>query len=224
MSSSSDSAQTKRRPGRPARSKADSDQTREMLLDAAIKLFARNGYNSVSTGDIAKAANFTQSMVHYHFGSKEQIWRDAVTQLMRRRGPIFAPMKLKHSDLNPIAKLEMLIRNLAAANAAHPDYARIIMQESIANTDRLQWLIREFLGPGFKAFDEAVIDAQEKGLIRKMPVHDVTNIVTSTVSLTYSLGPILQTLYGVDLASEDYLESLSASIVEVLFIGLKVRD
>lgn len=186
-------------------------------------MFAQRGYDSVSTGDIAKAAQFTQSMVHYHFGSKEQIWREAVTRLMRQRGPIFAPMRLMHSDLDPLAKLEMLIRNLAAANAAEPDYARIIMQESIANSDRLEWLIEEFIRPGFQVFDEAIAEAQQKGLIRDLPVHDVTNIVTSAVSLTYSLGPIVQRLYNVDLGSEDYLRSLSSSIVEILFVGLKVK-
>lgn len=212
---------SKRKPGRPPRPSVETDETREKLLEAAIRLFARFGYDSVSTGDVAREAHFTQSMVHYHFGSKEQIWRAAVTRLMRRRGPIFAPMRLMHADLNPLAKLEMLIRNLAAANAAEPDYARIIMQESIANTDRLEWLIQEFLAPGFKVFDEVIAQAQAEGLIRMLPVHDVTNIVTSAVSLTYSLGPIVQRLYNVDLESESYLQSLSASIIEILFVGLK---
>lgn len=221
--SSSAKTPVKRRPGRPSRPALDTDETRERLLEAAIKLFARHGYESVSTGDIAKAANFTQSMVHYHFGSKENIWRAAVTRLMRRRGPIFAPTRLEHAKLDPLAKLEMLIRNLAAANAAQPDYARIVMHESISDSDRLDWLITEFVGPGFKVFDSAIRDAQKLGLIRDLPVHDLTNIVTSAVSLTFSLGPIVQRLYDVDMGSEDYLSSLSSSIVDVLFVGLKTR-
>lgn len=214
----------KRRRGRPSRPAPDTEETKERLLEAAIGLFARHGYEAVTTVDIAKAANFTQSMVHYHFGSKEKIWRAAVTSLMRRRGPMFAPTRLKHADLDPLAKLEMLIRNLAAANAAEPDYARIVMLESISNSDRLEWLIDEFIAPGFEVFDDAIKEAQQLGLIRDLPVHDLTNIVTSAVSLTFSLGPVVQRVYGVDVGSEAYLSSLSSSIIDVLFVGLKVQS
>ncbi|MEJ5979170.1 TetR/AcrR family transcriptional regulator [Novosphingobium sp. PS1R-30] len=222
-SKSAGGASEKRGRGRPARPALDTQETRDGLLEAAIRLFARHGFEAVSTGDIAKAAGLTQSMVHYHFGSKDKIWRAAVTRLMRRRGPMFAPTRLEHAPLDPVAKLELLIRNLAAANAAEPDYARIVMQESIADSDRLQWLIEEFIAPGFKVFDDAIREAQERGLIRDLPLHDLTNIVTSTVSLTFSLGPLVQKLYDVDMGSEGYLSSLSSSIVDVLFAGLKTR-
>lgn len=217
-------AHEKRRRGRPSRPAVGTEETKEQLLEAAIRLFARHGYDGVSTGDIAKAADFTQSMVHYHFGSKDNIWRAAVTRVMRRRGGLFAPTRLEHAKLDPLAKIELLIRNLAAANAAEPDYARIVMLESISDSDRLEWLVNEFIAPGFKVFDDAMREAQEQGLIRELPVHDLTNIVTSTVSLTFSLGPLVNRIYGVDVGSEAYLASLTSSITDVLFVGLKVRS
>lgn len=219
--SSSPPQDQKRRRGRPSRPAPDTEETKARLLDEAIKLFARQGYEAVSTGDIAAAADLTQSMVHYHFGSKENIWRAAVMRLMRRRGPMFAPMRLRHSELDPLARLEMLIRNLAAANAAEPDYARIVMLESIANSDRLEWLIDEFIAPGFQVFEDAIRAAQKAGLIRDLPVHDLTNIVTSAVSLTFSLGPIIQRVFERDISTEEEVASLTSSIVDILFTGLK---
>lgn len=162
---------TRRKPGRPARASTDTEQTKERLLKAATHLFARYGYDGVSTGDIAKAADFTQSMVHYHFGSKDQLWRAAMIRVMRRRGLLFAPLRIQRSNLSPLAKLELLIRNLAAANAAEPDWSRIIMQESISNSDRMEWLTKDFLQPALTVFDAVIAEAQEQGLIRKMPVH-----------------------------------------------------
>lgn len=208
----------RRGPGRPA---VSVEETKDRLLDAAISLFARHGYDAVSTGDIARSAHLTQSMVHYHFGSKDRIWREAVTRLMRRRGPMFAPARFEHSGLDPLARLELLIRNLAAANAAEPDYARIVMLESISNSDRLEWLVDEFIGPGYSVFDEAIREAQRLGLIREMPLHELSNIVTSTVSLTFSLAPVMRRHYGVDIEPRAYLDSLSSSIITVLFDGLR---
>ncbi len=211
----------RRRPGRPTRAAGPGDETRERLLQKATKLFARYGYEAVSTGDIAKAADVTQSMVHYYFGAKEKIWRAVVVALMMRRGPLFSPARFKRMDLDPIAKLEVLIRNLAAANAQEPDFARIVMQESISDSDRLEWLIDEYVRPGFAIFDEVIADAQAQGYIVSIPVHNVTNVVTSAVSLTYSLGPVISRLYDVDPTSEEYIDALTGSIIDILFKGLR---
>lgn len=40
--------------------------------------------------------------------------------------------------------------------------------------------------------------------------------------MTCGLSAIIQRLYDVDMGSEAYLDLLSASIVDVLFVGLKV--
>jgi AcrR family transcriptional regulator len=214
-------AAAKPRRGRPAGPAPHTEHTRAQFLDAAIRLFACHGYDAVSTGDIAKAVNLTQSMVHYHFGSKENIWRAAVTHLMRRRGPLFSPTRLAQAPKDPIAKLEMLIRNLAAANCAEPDYARIVMLESISNSERLDWLIDEFIRPGFKVFDDAIEEARQRSDIREISTHYLSNIVTSTVTLSFSLGPVMQKVYGLDVHSEEYLDALTSAITGVIFDGLR---
>jgi len=47
------------------------------ILAVAMELFAQHGYDGVSTADIAAAAGLSQSVVLYHFSSKENLWRDA---------------------------------------------------------------------------------------------------------------------------------------------------
>lgn len=49
---------------------------REALLEAAAKLFSRNGYNAVSMREIAKAANANVGSLTYHFGSKANLLRE----------------------------------------------------------------------------------------------------------------------------------------------------
>src|SRR5579872_7240848 len=67
---------TPRRAKSPTTS--SSEGAREQLLDAAIALFAARGYEGVSTGEVAKQAGLTQSMVHYYFGNKASLWEAAV--------------------------------------------------------------------------------------------------------------------------------------------------
>jgi AcrR family transcriptional regulator len=54
----------------------ESTSTRDMLLDAAARLFAERGIDNVSIAEIVRTANQRNaSAVHYHFGSRDEILR-----------------------------------------------------------------------------------------------------------------------------------------------------
>ncbi|MDQ7784031.1 MAG: TetR/AcrR family transcriptional regulator [Desulfomonilaceae bacterium] len=50
--------------------------TRNAILDAAEKIFIERGFSDTSMSKIAKAARVTKSLIHHHFGSKEQLWAE----------------------------------------------------------------------------------------------------------------------------------------------------
>lgn len=211
----------RRPPGRPRNSERDRpDQTRDQLLDASITLFARHGFDTVTTGQIAEAAGLTQSMVHYHFGTKTRLWEEAVLRMMRRRGRLFRAAPADLAGLDPLGKLRVLTRRLIEANAANPDHVRIVVYEATTRSPRLKWLVDNFLSPGFGAFDEAVREAMDAGAIRRAPVHDITNAVTSAASLSFALHAIVKDMYGVDLDQEQAVNSFSDTLLDILFGGL----
>ena len=52
--------------------------TREAILESAIRNFARAGYDGVGVREIARDAGVTAMMVNRYFGSKEQLFAEAV--------------------------------------------------------------------------------------------------------------------------------------------------
>ena len=54
---------------------ADSRLTRERLLLTATRLFAEHGYEGVSLRAVAAAAKTHLALIHYHFGTKEDLYR-----------------------------------------------------------------------------------------------------------------------------------------------------
>lgn len=220
-----EAAKAKRRaPGRPKNVEREGrDQTREQLLDASIVLFARHGFDAVTTGQIAEAAGLTQSMVHYHFGSKSKLWEEAMARLMQRRGRLFRAQARDLVGLDPVEKLKALIRRLVEANAANPDYVRIVVQEGTTPTPRLTWLVETYLRPGFGVFDQALREAMDAGAIPRRPIHDVTNAITSAASLSFALHAVVEDLYGVDLTDPERVRSFADTIVDVIFAGLLAR-
>ncbi len=51
---------------------------RELLLDAAERLFAERGYNGVSTRQIAEAASVNLGSIPYYFGNKENLLKEVI--------------------------------------------------------------------------------------------------------------------------------------------------
>jgi AcrR family transcriptional regulator len=52
--------------------------TRDQILRAARELFAERGYARTTVRSVAAAAAVNQGLIHHYFGSKEQLYREAL--------------------------------------------------------------------------------------------------------------------------------------------------
>lgn len=59
--------------GAKGRKRNDPTVSIAQIKDAAIRLFAKNGYSNASLEEIATAAKFTKGAVYYYFKSKERL-------------------------------------------------------------------------------------------------------------------------------------------------------
>jgi AcrR family transcriptional regulator len=78
------SQRTEARPPRPqpgsGRKRLSAEERREAILDAALEVFARRGYNGSSIDEIANAAGISKALIYEHFPSK----RDLHVSLLER--------------------------------------------------------------------------------------------------------------------------------------------
>lgn len=218
---SSPNDSSRRIRGRPRREDRTSpDETRDLMLKAAIKLFARHGYEPVTTAQIAALAGVTQSVVHYHFGSKLNLWQEAIKRMMTERGRLFRAAARELTGLEPLARLKELTRRLIEANAANPDFVRIAVHEGTQRGPRLNWLVENYFAAGFGVFDQAVREAIEAGAIPDLPVPDVTNAITSAASLTFGLTAMVEQIYQMNPRSPDRVQSFTENLIGIIFAGL----
>ena len=63
---------------------SNTDERREQITQALVKVMAKRGYDGASIGDIAKASRLTPGLVHYHFKSKQEILLEALRLLVVR--------------------------------------------------------------------------------------------------------------------------------------------
>src|SRR2546423_12260213 len=70
-------------PGLRERKKA---RTRQLIADAAARLFAEHGYEQVAVSDVAREAEVSEQTVYNYFQTKEQLVTDRDQQIQDELG------------------------------------------------------------------------------------------------------------------------------------------
>lgn len=111
----------------------DADATRASILDAAETVFCARGFSAATTSAIAAEAGVTKSLLHHHFGSKENLWRAVV----ERRFDAYARLQwdlLERPELDLSAfrdSVDALFRFLGA----NPEFVRLRAWENAAREE-----------------------------------------------------------------------------------------
>ena len=199
------------------------ESTQERLLKSAIDAFAKHGFDAVTTSLIAENAGMAQSMVHYHFKSKEQIWKAAIEQLMRDLSERFPLAKDELKDLDPVSRLKVLVRRFLKMSARDISLSRIMIHEGTAPGPRLNWIAEKFLKPGFEPLDETVEEGVDAGLLKNLPIYTVTHTIISAAAMTYCLAPVVDATHGVDLAKSASMDEMADTVLTILFDGILAK-
>ncbi|MEH6937538.1 TetR/AcrR family transcriptional regulator [Bacillus sp. JJ664] len=75
--------QSNRPLGRPHMSN-QKKPTKVIILENAVKLFLKRGYQLVSMDDVAKECDVTKATVYYYYSTKAELFTDAMVQMMIR--------------------------------------------------------------------------------------------------------------------------------------------
>lgn len=62
----------------------DSAQTKQKLIEVAGVLFAEHGYKQVTVRDIIEGAQANLGALNYHFGGKENLYREVIAEACQR--------------------------------------------------------------------------------------------------------------------------------------------
>jgi len=68
--------------------------TREKILDTAIKLFAKNGFNGTTTKEIAEAAEVNESLIFRHFSTKRDLYGAIIEKKIDEEPGIELPLQV----------------------------------------------------------------------------------------------------------------------------------
>jgi TetR/AcrR family transcriptional regulator len=194
------------------------------ILKAALELFSRHGFDGVSTTDIASLAGSSQSVVLYHYETKDALWRAAMRFMFEAVGisPKFEQSMYK--DLDPMSRLRVLLRSFVLTSARHPELGRVINREGSSGGERLEWLIEELAQPNYAVFDALFEESAAKGLLKAYPAKMLTLMVHGAAATIFNLGAVSRILLDADPFEDDTVELQADMIVDVVLNGLTARS
>lgn len=114
----------RRRVGRPRG--GDPVETRRAILRAAEECFAASGFAGATTRQVAAEAGVNVATLHYHFGSKANLYRAVRDAAFRAEVP------LPERDGTPQGRLAAAVEALWDFGAAHPSLSRLSLLHRLA--------------------------------------------------------------------------------------------
>src|SRR5438034_1262809 len=106
------------------------DDKRKAILDAAVRVFARQGYEASPVGDVAREAGVAYGLVYHYFGSKE-----AVLEAVFREqwGRLLAAVEVaEQTGETAPQQLELVVKIVLRTWRDDPDLVRLIVREVLS--------------------------------------------------------------------------------------------
>lgn len=212
--------ETEKATGVRARQKAE---TRGRILQAALNAFAERGFEGASVRDIAEVAGVNHGLIKYHFKDKDRLWKAAVDFLFMRLNEEVATPEEEQS-LSPRKRLYKWVQRYVRYCAKHPEHARIMVQESIRDSDRLKWAVETHIKPGHQAFRLSVNEQTGEELYPEIPRVSLIYMMVAAAQTPFMLGAEVKHIYDVDVYDEAFVDQHAEAIFELLFGRMLPED
>lgn len=154
------------------------EKTKKLILNVARKLF-RKGYDSVSTPDIALAAEVTRGALYHHFDDKDDIFREVVIQIAAE---IVLNINKSASiqEKNPkLAVIEGCLEFLKVASNA--EYRQIFLLDAPTVLGWSEWRAID-AQYGLGSLKEGLLACAEMGMINKSDIEIVALLISGALN------------------------------------------
>jgi len=138
------------------------EEKRRLLLEAAVRVFARKGYHASRVGDIAEEAGVAYGLLYHYFRSKEEVLLTVFRETWRAL--IETIESVEEAGDPPREQLRKVAEILLRSWRRDPDLVRVLVLE-VTRSPHLPGEMDEIVA-SFAAIQEIVERGQADGSIR----------------------------------------------------------
>ena len=190
---------------------------RRQILDAAVRVFARQGFHSTRVSDIADEAGVAYGLVYHYFSSKEEVLNELFSE---RWSLLLAAIdEADRSEAAPRDKLGAVAAFIIDSYRYDPELMKVIIVEVTRAANSFGRTHLAEIRRAYASIAKLVADGQESGDFRR-------DVDPQFASMTF-YGAIEQLLSGwifelIPAADADF-EGAKRLVVEAICDGLQPR-
>lgn len=171
-------------PVKPARTRPTRGEVRDRILDAALEVFAAEGFAGATIDAIGQAAGFTKGAVYSNFGSKDELFLALLDRQFELRGELIATA-LDRGGGETTATAEALSRVMLDSIRDQTDY-HIVFIEYWLRAVRDPELRQRLIARRSAAVDEALHVVENTGAAPASP--DLSGLAHLVVTVTAGIA------------------------------------
>lgn len=172
--------------------KKSDKKTEERILDAAIKIFCRDGIQGARMQDIADLANINRAMLHYYFRDRESLSVKAIETTTKKIGKRIH--RRIEANLSFDEKLDGYIKEQITNYSENTELIIFTLHESMKDSD--------FLGKIYKhtiedmSFFKEMHEEVKKGRVKPFKEEEFLIFVTSLCAYPFIASSIYKMIFG----------------------------
>ncbi len=190
--------------------------TRQRLIEASIDVFSRQGFDGTSLSSIAEEAGVTQPTLNYHFGTKDQLYRDVISYC----GTQWIAAVETGDDLRDLSQLDVLkvaLRRLGRVIAGQKVMTRLMLQASMHPDFEAE--VEKALRPGVDALTTLIEDLTTTGYLRAVPPYVFISMFVDVLTTTAGVERVKSSVYEVDFSDPSVIDSQVDHLIDILLNG-----
>ena len=191
--------------------------TRESILRAATKVFAKHGFAGGRVEQISKAAKSYDRMIYYYFGSKEGLFIAVLEEMYRRFNE--AESKLALVGVPPVDALKAVIRFMWLHYQKHPEFITLLNTENLHRGRHISKSLRarEYSSPAVSVLGEVLARGVQQKLFRAdVAARDVYLMIASMGYFYLSNRFTLSAFLGEQLETADALAHWETFLIDAV--------
>lgn len=204
----------------------DPEKTKHLLLETAKKLFARKGLDGTTVKELADEAGVNISLISYHFGGKEGLYRSCLQQFGQQRLAVTEKLLTTPTSVEEFkVRLTIFVQQILEFNATDSDFTKMIHRECESEMTLTQDIFEQTFLKLFDTLSRFFQSAQKARLIdRKLDTHMVSGFLIGSLMQIAKTDALNQRYYKNSIQDPTYREEVAKNLVAMFLNGLLTRE
>jgi AcrR family transcriptional regulator len=200
----------------------DSERTRTNIIDVATREFSEKGLSGARIDEIADKTNSSKRMIYYYFGSKDELYRAALSRSYS--GMRDNEMAADFESLPAVEAMRAHVERSFDYQTRHPEFARLVMNENIHHAEHLQHVEgikdrnRMVIASLQKIIDKGVAEGVFQDDIDPVDLHmSISALCVFNVSNRYTFS----TVFNRDIGAPEALAKRRVQVVSMILSSVR---